>query len=271
MAGVVVWVWQQLVHVLHPLGIPATDYSSTRPTCQLSCSQISDHSLSSSFQWGGTTKQKEEQLVTFLLLQNDNFLPYVKLEPEELLTDLLIQGARVTHRLSHHPHLQHYWPETPALTQVSKPNFIQDNPLYASAGAPDLLTCEKQPLCVIWHTTSWAILRPGEGTPSWPWLLPWGTSINSSHLGKHIAPINIQSPVTVWPKNYVLPLTAHLCHIEEWFTSTQKLLWLTYTIPQWPFSTCPTGLDFMARHGKCATHRNMLIWRFFGHTIIWSW
>lgn len=201
MAGVAVWVWQQLVHVLHPLGFPATGYSSARPTCQLSCPQHSDHSLPSSYQWGGATKQKGEQLVTFLLLQNTNFLPYRSLEHEELLTDLLIQGARGMHRLPHHSYLQHYWPEAIVLTQVSrgKPNCLQDNPLYTPAGAPDLLTCEKQAPCVIWHVTHQAIMWADEGTPSWPWLLPWDTSVDSSHLNKHIAPINIQPPVTIWP------------------------------------------------------------------------
>lgn len=53
----------------------------------------SEHSLLSSYQWGATTKQKGEQLVAFLLLQNAIFLPYRRPEPEELLTDLLIQEA----------------------------------------------------------------------------------------------------------------------------------------------------------------------------------
>lgn len=72
---------------------PRWDFQPQITTCQLSCSQLSEHSLPSSYEREATTKQKGEQLVAFLLLQNASFLLYRRPEPEELLADLLIQGS----------------------------------------------------------------------------------------------------------------------------------------------------------------------------------
>lgn len=169
------------------------------------------------------------------------------------------------HTLLHHPHLQHYWADTTGLTQVfgGKLNYLQDNPPYTTAGAPDLLICEKQsPVQYDTWPTGQYCDQLEEPLPDLDFYLEaqaltFHPSVSTLLLS--IVSLQRQSDPKIM-SSLSQPISATLRRdllqfkcFSGWLTQYHSDL-LAHA-PQ----DC-VWLEFMVRHGKCATHRNILIW-----------